>query len=188
MRAIQQDQYTYSFWWLVPDAWMWHAYGLSMAVLLLFTVGLWTRLTSILSFVVVVSFAHRVPEAMFGLDQINGMLTLVPGHRPQRRRRFRSTACSPCWRRGSACASTRSQCRSQPGPATDQRAHVRHLLLRRHLQAARRVVVDRRGNVAGASSNLEYQSIDMTWLAGSPLGLESPDSRLASCGRSRFAP
>ncbi len=78
VRALQDDQYTYSFWWLVPGTATatWLAYGLSMLVLALFTVGLWTRITSILSLVVVISFAHRAPEAMFGLDQINAMLTL----------------------------------------------------------------------------------------------------------------
>ena len=29
VRAIQQDQYTYSFWWLVPAGGMWPAYGVS---------------------------------------------------------------------------------------------------------------------------------------------------------------
>ena len=76
VRAIQQDQYAYSFWWLVPAGGMWPAYGVSMAILAMFTVGLWTRLTSVLSLGVVISYAHRAPEAMFGLDQINAILTL----------------------------------------------------------------------------------------------------------------
>ena len=71
VRAIQQYQYTYSFWWFVGNGWMWPVYGLSMAVLLLFTLGLCTRVTSILALLVVLSFAHRVPQATFGLDQIN---------------------------------------------------------------------------------------------------------------------
>ena len=84
MRAIQQDQYTYSFWWIVADGWMWPVYGFSMAVLLLFTLGLFTRVTSVLSLLVVISFAHRVPQATFGLDQINAMLTLVSCYRTER--------------------------------------------------------------------------------------------------------
>ena len=47
-----------------------------MTVLFWFTIGLWTRLSSILSVIVVISFAHRVPEALFGLDKIILMLTL----------------------------------------------------------------------------------------------------------------
>jgi hypothetical protein len=78
VRALQDEQYAYSFWWLVPGTHtgIWLTYGLSMLVLVLFTVGLWTRISSILSLVIVISFAHRAPEAMFGLDQINAMLTL----------------------------------------------------------------------------------------------------------------
>jgi hypothetical protein len=76
VHAIQEHQYTYSFWWLVPEDGIWPAYATSMGILVLFTVGLWTRVTSVLSLVVVISFAHRAPEAMFGLDQINAMLTL----------------------------------------------------------------------------------------------------------------
>ena len=47
-----------------------------MVVLALFTIGLWTRVTSVLALVVAISYVHRVPAALFGLDQINIMLTL----------------------------------------------------------------------------------------------------------------
>ncbi len=73
---VLRGQYTYTFWWWVPSGWIWVAYALSMTVLFWFTIGLWTRLSSILSVVVVISFAHRVPEALFGLDKVIAMLTL----------------------------------------------------------------------------------------------------------------
>ena len=76
VHALQQGQCTFSFWWLVPERGVWPAYAVSMAILAMFTLGLWTRLTSILSLVIVVSFAHRAPEAMFGLDQVSALLTL----------------------------------------------------------------------------------------------------------------
>ena len=76
VRAAQQDSYACSFWWAVPQDWLWPVYGFSMLVLLLFTLGLFSRFTSMLSVLVVTSFAHRVPQATFGLDQINAMLTL----------------------------------------------------------------------------------------------------------------
>ena len=56
--------------------WAWCAHAASLAVLALFTIGYKTRLTSVLALVVAISYAHRVPEALFGLDQINVMLTL----------------------------------------------------------------------------------------------------------------
>ena len=55
-----------------------------MVVFALFTLGLFTRVTSILSLLTAVSYANRVPAALFGLDQINIMLNVVPGHRPER--------------------------------------------------------------------------------------------------------
>src|SRR5262249_26386027 len=76
VEALQGGGYTYSFWWLVSEDFLWPAYALSMVVLALFTVGLWTRVTSVLAFLVTVSYAYRVPAATFGLDQINAMLTL----------------------------------------------------------------------------------------------------------------
>ncbi len=76
VRTLSDGNYSYSFWWLVPEGGMWPAYWLSMAVLAMFTVGLWTRVTSVLAFLVTVSFIYRVSAATFGLDQINAMLTL----------------------------------------------------------------------------------------------------------------
>jgi hypothetical protein len=74
-KLIQEDHYTYSFWWFVPPGWIWPAYALAMLVLVCFTVGLWTRVSAILALVVVISFANRVSEALLGLDKINIMLT-----------------------------------------------------------------------------------------------------------------
>src|SRR3954452_19701416 len=42
VRLLQVDQFTYSFWWCVPAGCIWHAYGVSMAILALFPLGLWT--------------------------------------------------------------------------------------------------------------------------------------------------
>ena len=180
VRAIQQDQYTYSFWWLVPDAWMWHAYGLSMAVLLLFTVGLWTRLTSILSFVVVVSFAHRVPEAMFGLDQINGMLSLYLAIGPSGQALSLDRVIAG-WRRGSAA--------SRPAPSAGANLALRLINVHMCVIYFFAGISKLQGEswwtgeaMWRALSNLEYQSIDMTWLAASPLAPQPLDPRLGALG------
>jgi hypothetical protein len=76
LHFIQQNQYAYSYWALVPPGWIWPVYLASIAVLLLFTVGLWTRITSILAVVVLVSLVNRLPEALFGLDKIYIVLTI----------------------------------------------------------------------------------------------------------------
>src|SRR5262245_47797146 len=71
VRAVQIDQYAYSFWWWVPTSWIWPAHAIALIVLALFTIGLWARVTSVLALVVAISYVHRVPGSLFGLDQIN---------------------------------------------------------------------------------------------------------------------
>ncbi len=56
--------------------WLWGTHGISLLILLAFTIGWQTRVTSILAFLVTVSYANRAGGALFGLDQINGFLTL----------------------------------------------------------------------------------------------------------------
>ena len=75
VELVQTNQFAYSLWWLVPPSWLWPAYAAMMVILALFTVGLWTRVTSILSLLIVISFVNRVPEALFGLDKLNVILT-----------------------------------------------------------------------------------------------------------------
>ncbi|MGL5098112.1 MAG: hypothetical protein ACRDD1_21200, partial [Planctomycetia bacterium] len=67
---------SWTYLWYVPDRWLGAAHGAAIVVALLFTVGLWTRVTSIASFIIFVSYVHRVPPALYGLDQILGMLLL----------------------------------------------------------------------------------------------------------------
>lgn len=53
---------------------LWTAHLLALAILVMFTLGLATRITSILAFLITVAYTHRAGGALFGLDQINGML------------------------------------------------------------------------------------------------------------------
>jgi hypothetical protein len=166
VRALQADQYTYSFWWAVPPDSLWTAYALSMLVLLLFTVGLFTRWTSILSLIVVISFAHRVPAATFGLDQINGMLTLYLAIGPS----------------GGALSldrwlAARRQGSSDPGPVPSAGANLALRLINVHMCVIYFFagISKLQGEswwtgeaIWRALANLEYQTIDMTWLAWHP--------------------
>jgi predicted DCC family thiol-disulfide oxidoreductase YuxK len=60
----------WSFWFYVPDALLRPVWLVCMAVLVLYTVGLWSRVTAVLAWVIVVSTVRRVPVALFGFDQI----------------------------------------------------------------------------------------------------------------------
>jgi predicted DCC family thiol-disulfide oxidoreductase YuxK len=67
---------TWSFWFLVPDGWLRLVWCLSLAALALFTLGLFSRVTAVLCWVIVVSTVRRVPIALYGFDQVLSTLTL----------------------------------------------------------------------------------------------------------------
>jgi len=163
---MQLDQFALSFWWWVPAQAIWPAYAVSMIILALFTIGLWTRVTSFLSLCVVISFANRVPAALFGLDQINVMLTLYLTIGPS----------------GQALSLDRWLARRRlgsdlPPPAPSASANLALRLIQVHMC----VIYFFAGvsKLQGPSwwngeamwrafANLEYQSVDMTWLARYP--------------------
>jgi hypothetical protein len=165
VHALQRGQHTYSFWWWVPAGGIWPVYVISMTILLMFTVGLWTRLTSILSLVVVISFAHRAPAAMFGLDQINAMLTLYMAIGPS----------------GRALSVDRLLAVRRSGNALPPRPSMGANLALRLINVHMCVIYLFAGlsKLQGeawwtgeamwqALANMEYQTADMTWLAWHP--------------------
>ena len=86
VRRLQENEFVYSFWYLVPDRWLWPAYALSMVVFALFTVGLFTRVTSILSLLAAVSYRQSSTHSALRPRPDQRDAELVPGHRPQRGR------------------------------------------------------------------------------------------------------
>jgi hypothetical protein len=68
----------WSHWhWLSSPMAMWTMHIAALVVFALLTVGLFTRVASILAWLFTVSYAHRVmPAALFGLDDINAMLAM----------------------------------------------------------------------------------------------------------------
>lgn len=167
VHAIQQGQHAYSFWWFVPAGGIWAAYAIAMTILVMFTVGLWTRLTSILSFVVVISFVHRAPEAMFGLDQINAMLTLYLAIGPSGR-----ALSLDRW-----LASRRAGAHTHVSPAPSVGANLALRLINVHMCVIYLFAgISKLQGEAWwtgeamwqAFANMEYQTADMTWLAWHP--------------------
>jgi hypothetical protein len=166
VRALQRDEFAYSLWWWIPPAWLWPAYAVSMLTLALYTLGLWTRLTSILALVVTISYANRVPAALFGLDQINAMLTLYLAIGPSGQ-----TLSLDRW------LARRRLPGDAPRPAPSAGANLALRLIQVHM-----CVIYFFAGIAKlqgpawwggdamwrAFANLEYQSADMTWLAWHP--------------------
>jgi hypothetical protein len=170
VRSIQSEQYAYSFWWLVPARWAWRVHAVSLALLALFTIGYKTRLTSVLALVVAISYAHRVPEALFGLDQVNVLLTfyLAVGGSGQALSVDR-------W------LSSRRRGRPAPPPAPSVAVNLGLRLINVHMCVIYLFAgISKLQGEAwwdgqamwGAFANLEYQSADMTWLARHPRLIE----------------
>lgn len=77
--AIARDYsgpYAWSFWFYVPDGALRAAWAGGMAVLGLWTVGLFSRVTAVLAWIIVVSTVRRIPVMLFGFDQIISTWTL----------------------------------------------------------------------------------------------------------------
>lgn len=76
VRAIHQSRLVFSFWLWIGDAWLWPIHCLCLLIAAMFCAGFATRITSVLSFLITISYSQRVPVANFGFDQILGMLCL----------------------------------------------------------------------------------------------------------------
>ncbi len=76
-RQLLFDDYAWShFDWIQSSLVVWLVHWLGLAVVVLFTLGLWTRVTALLTAMLVISYANRATGALFGLDQIMALLCL----------------------------------------------------------------------------------------------------------------
>lgn len=66
----------WSFWFYVPDSLLRAAWLACLGVFALMTLGLFSRTTSVLAWIIIVSTVRRVPIALFGFDQILSTLAL----------------------------------------------------------------------------------------------------------------
>ena len=58
-------------WYLESPTALWTAHVLALVVFVALTIGIATRVTSVLAWLLAVSYCHRLNGALFGLDQIN---------------------------------------------------------------------------------------------------------------------
>src|SRR5262249_31569313 len=66
----------WAVWVLVLAAWLGVAWPACLGILALFPLGLFSRTTAVLSWVIVVSTVRRVPIALYGFDQVISPLAL----------------------------------------------------------------------------------------------------------------
>lgn len=142
---------------------------LALVVLFLFMIGCCTRVTSILAFLITVSYAHRAVGALFGLDQINGFLSLYLAIGPS----GAAYSVDQWWRNRRKGAGTVE-------PPNLVMANVSQRLIQVHM-----CIVYFFAGVGklmgqtwwagtalwGAFANFEYQTLDLTWLASYPIAV-----------------
>lgn len=168
--AFYGDRIKWAFsylWQCDSPTTLYTAHILGLIVLGMFTVGLYTRVTAVLSFFVTMSYIHRLPGALFGLDQTNGMLISY-------------LMLAPC---GAAYSLDRwFAARRAGGPLPPAAPTTSTTIATRLIQLHLCVVYffAGLGKLQGdswwagdalwrAASNLEYQTLDITWLAHWPL-------------------
>jgi hypothetical protein len=167
VELVQTNQFAYSLWWLVPARWLWPAYAVLMVILTLFTVGLSTRATSLLSLVIVISFANRLPEALFGLDKLNVILTFYLAIGPSGGSLSLDRWLAPVGGVGAPLIKNVSA-------AFALRLIQVHMCIVYFFAGISKLqgVAWWNGQAMWlAFGNLEYQSADMTWLAWHPWGV-----------------
>lgn len=163
VQEIQSGRPLLSFWWYVPAGWEAVVHWTAVSVLVCFMVGFLTPVTKILAFLIAISYAHRSPTALFGLDQINCMLTLY-------------LALGPCGARLSVDAWLRRK-RGKPLIEKSTAANLSLRLIQ--LQMCAIYFYAGLSKLKGefwwngeamwmAFGNLEYQTYDMTWMARHP--------------------
>jgi uncharacterized membrane protein YphA (DoxX/SURF4 family) len=145
---------------------LWTAHVLALVIFAMLMLGLWTRVTSVLGFLITVAYANRVPGALFGLDDINGMLALYLAVGPS----------------GAAYSLDRLIARGRAGGALPIAPRVGANIAIRLIQLHMCVIYlfAGIGKLQGETwwagtalwlsfASLEYQSLDMTWMANWPL-------------------
>jgi len=165
--SAQPDPFAWSyFWWINTPGPLWSAHLAALLAFACLTLGLFTRVASVVSFLAAVSYVNRVPGAQFGLDQINGMLALYLMVGP----------CGACYSLDRWRAGPRGAAAEPVPPSVSANLAVRliqvHMCVIYFFAGLSKLQGETwwRGDAMwGAVANLEYQSWDLTWLATWPL-------------------
>jgi hypothetical protein len=154
------------FYWIKPTWLLWMVHIFALLIFFMLFVGLFSRATSVLGFLLAVSYANRVtPGAFFGLDKTNCMLALY-------------LMLGPCGARYSIDSLWRLHRGDRSEPPDSTSANIALRLLQIHLCivylfsgiAKMEGTTWRLGTALWwSAANYEYQSIDLTWLGNWPL-------------------
>jgi hypothetical protein len=157
------QRFAWTLFDIVPPSWLWSFHIGALVVFAMLTVGLLTRWASILAWVLAVSYVQRAQGALFGLDQINTMLAMYLMVGP-------SGACYSL----DAWLARRRSANVPKAIELSTAANVAVRLIQVHMCVI--YMFAGIGKFVGVSwwngtglwggiANLEYQSLDATWLA-----------------------
>jgi uncharacterized membrane protein YphA (DoxX/SURF4 family) len=153
------------FDYIDSTTWLWVVHIAALVVFFLLMVGFFSRTMAVLGFVIAVSYANRVtPGAYFGLDKINCMLVMY-------------LMLGPCGARYSLDRIWRLRRGAPSEVPPSVAANVAIRLIQVHMCII--YLFSGLGKLQGetwwsgtavwlSSANLEYQSLDMLWLASHP--------------------
>ncbi|MFO0938796.1 MAG: hypothetical protein U0798_20015 [Gemmataceae bacterium] len=76
-KAIRKGQPIFSIWFHISEpSEMALAHVIVLVIMTLFTLGLWTRVTSVLTWLAAVSYIHRTQFVLFGMDTMSNILLI----------------------------------------------------------------------------------------------------------------
>lgn len=164
---LQRGWSTWShLWYIESPALLWMAHIAALVVFAMFTLGLFTRVTSILTCVLTLAYCHRLHGALFGLDQVNAMLAMYLMLAP----------CGDVYSLDRWLKNKKSAGRL-PAPQPKVMTTIATRLIQLHMCVIYLFggISKLRGDdwwdgsaVWVALATLEYQSLDMTWLVRFP--------------------
>ena len=158
--------YAWSYFWLIESpTLLWTVHIAALIVFAMLMLGLFTRVVSVLAFFASLSYIGRVPGALFGLDQINTMLAMYLMLGPS----GAYFSLDRVWKRWKSGAV------EPPQPSVSANVAIR--LIQLHMCII--YLFAGMSKLTGLSwwngtamwlamANLEYQSLDMTWMARWP--------------------
>jgi hypothetical protein len=170
VERVYESRFVFSFWFWLDEQYLWPAHIVCLIIAGMFWIGAATRVTSILSFLITISYSQRVPIANFGFDQILGMMCLYLAMAPGGAAVSADNLTRRWWRRRKGVA-------TDPAPVRYASARMASRLIQLHLCAI--YFWAGFSKLKGPTwwtgeamwnviANQEYQTLDLTWMAWMP--------------------
>lgn len=163
-----ETSFAWSYLWLIKsNGLLWTVHLAGLVVFAMLTIGWYSRITSVLAYAITVAYVNRLPGSLFGLDQINALLAMYLMFGPSGARysvdRWLATR-----QLGAAAAPVAPSV----GANIATRLMQLHMCVIYFFAGISKLQGPAWWNGSalwGAVANLEYQSIELTWLATWPM-------------------